>query len=219
MKKIGHFYKNLDIDKLIDVLNNWKPNLLHFFVDEVTKCVNGYNEINDEDVHFRTYLETLLLSGEFFLNLKEYFSINSYYILEITEDKAHVRIYEWRQVYILYCKTDKNYRLMHINCYPRKKVISILDTISDHDIRRIKAKDKDGTEYTIAPRKYYLQILDKHFEQEDYLYEANGEHLKHIKVLKNWPHYYHGHGHFNLGKKYYEKNYKEALELEHIEKI
>ena len=214
MKKIDHFYKNLDIDKLIDVLNNWKPNLLQYLVDDVTKCVNGYNEINDEDVHFRTYFETLLLSGEFFLNLKEYFSINSYYILETNEDIRSSE-YEWRQVYILYCKRDNNYRLMHIECTFHNHRISILDTITDHDIRRIKAKDKDGREYTIAPRKYYLQILDKHFEQEDYLYEANGEHLKHIKGLKNWPHYYHGHGHFNLGKKYYEKNYKEALELEH----
>ena len=48
MKKIDHFYKNLDIEKLISVLDNWtKPNLLHFLVDEVTKCVNGYNEKNN----------------------------------------------------------------------------------------------------------------------------------------------------------------------------
>ena len=45
MKKIDHFYKNLDVEKLIGVLNNWtEPNLLHYLADDVTKCVNGYNE-------------------------------------------------------------------------------------------------------------------------------------------------------------------------------
>ncbi|MDC0396459.1 hypothetical protein OAM18_05670 [Candidatus Pelagibacter sp.] len=221
MKKIDHFYKNLDIEKLIGVLDNWtKPNLLHFLVDEVTKCVNGYNEINDEEVFFRTYLEDLLRSGELFINLKEYFSINSYLTLELATSENHSNDI-WNQVYILYSKVDKKYRLMHINCQnrPPKYFISILDTITQHDIRRIKTTDKDGREYTVSPRDYYLQILDKHFEKEknDHL-KSTGEQLDCIK-FPNWPHYYQGCGHFNLGKKYYEKNNKEALELEHIEKI
>ena len=221
MKKIDHFYKNLDIEKLIGVLDNWtKPNLLHFLVDEVTKCVNGYNEINDEEVFFRTYLEDLLRSGELFINLKEYFSINSYLTLELATSENHSNDI-WNQVYILYSKVDKKYRLMHINCQnrPPKYFISILDTIIQHDIRRIKTTDKDGREYTMSPRDYYLQILDKHFEKEknDHL-KLTGEQLDYIK-FPNWPHYYQGCGHFNLGKKYYEKNNREALELEHIEKI
>ena len=221
MKKIDHFYKNLDIEKLIGVLDGWKePNLLHFLVDEVTKCVNGYNEINDEEVFFRTYLEDLLRSGELFINLKEYFSINSYLTLELATSENHSNDI-WNQVYILYSKVDKKYRLMHINCQnrPPKYFISILDTITQHDIRRIKTTDKDGREYTMSPRDYYLQILDKHFEKEknDHL-KLTGEQLDYIK-FPNWPHYYQGCGHFNLGKKYYEKNNREALELEHIEKI
>ena len=132
MKKIDHFYKNLDIEKLIGVLDNWtKPNLLHFLVDEVTKCVNGYNEINDEEVFFRTYLEDLLRSGELFINLKEYFSINSYLTLELATSENHSNDI-WNQVYILYSKVDKKYRLMHINCQnrPPKYFISILDRYS-----------------------------------------------------------------------------------------
>ena len=221
MKKIDHFYKNLDVEKLIGVLNNWtEPNLLHYLADDVTKCVNGYNEKNDEEVFFRTYLEDLLKSGELFINLKEYFSINSYFTLELATSENHKNDI-WNQVYILYSKVDKKYRLMHINCQnrPPKYFISILDTIIQHDIRRIKTTDKDGREYTMSPRDYYLQILDKHFEKEknDHL-KLTGEQLNYIK-FPNWPHYYQGCGHFNLGKKYYEKNNREALELEHIEKI
>ena len=219
MKKIDHFYKYLDVEKLISVLNNWtKPNLLHFIVDEVTKCVNGYNEINDEEVFFRTYMEDLLRSGELFINLKEYFSINSYFTLELATSENHKNDI-WNQVYILYSKIDKKYRLMHINCQnrPPKYFISILDTITQHDIRRIKTTDKDGREYNVSPRDYYLKILDKHFEKEknDH-FKLTGEQLDYIK-FPNWPHYYQGCGHFNLGKKYYEKNNKEALELDHIE--
>ena len=220
MKKIDHFYKNLDIEKLISVLDNWKkPNLLHFLVDEILKCVNGYNEINDdEEVFFRTYLKDLLQSGELFLNLKEYFVINSYYTLELATSANH-RNDKWNQVYILYCKIDKKYRLIHIDCEDVRGeyLIYILDTITDHDIRRIKTKDKDGREYTMSPRDYYLQILDKHFEKEknDY-FKITGKHLDYIR-FPNWPHYYRGCGHFNLGKKYYEKNHKEALKLEHKE--
>ena len=116
MKKIDHFYKNLDIEKLISVLDNWKkPHLLHFLVDEILKCVNGYNEINDDEEVFRTYLKDLLQSGELFLNLKEYFVINSYYTLELATSANH-RNDSWNQVYILYCKIDKKYRLIHIDC-------------------------------------------------------------------------------------------------------
>ena len=101
MKKIDHFYKNLDVEKLIGVLNNWtEPNLLHYLADDVTKCVNGYNEKNDEEVFFRTYLEDLLISGELFINLKEYFSINSYFTLELATSENHKNDI-WNQVYIL----------------------------------------------------------------------------------------------------------------------
>ena len=219
MKKIDHFYKNLSIEKLMNVLNDWtKPDPLHVLADKLTKCVNGYNEINDKEGFFITYLNDLLQSGELFLSLKEYFSINSYYTLEYTTSADHSDD-TWNQVYILYCKIDKKYRLMHIDCrkFLSENRISILDTITDHNIRRIKANDKDGREYTVSPRNYYYQILDKHFQKEkDDYFKETGEHLDYIS-LPHWPHYYHGCGHFNLGKKYYKENNKEALELEHVE--
>jgi len=39
MKKIDHFYKNLSIDKLIDVLNSWEPDSSGTMAHELTKCV------------------------------------------------------------------------------------------------------------------------------------------------------------------------------------
>ena len=71
MKKIDHFYKNLSIDKLIDVLNSWEPDSPGTMAHELTKCVKGYNNSNDEADYFEGYLWDILCSGEFFLNLKE----------------------------------------------------------------------------------------------------------------------------------------------------
>ena len=65
-RKITHFFKNLNINKLLNILNNWKPELVYDLAEKITKCVKGYNEINDEEEHFRNYLAPLIYSGEFF---------------------------------------------------------------------------------------------------------------------------------------------------------
>ena len=38
-RKIDHFYKNLNIDKLLNVLNNWKPELVYDLAEKITGCV------------------------------------------------------------------------------------------------------------------------------------------------------------------------------------
>ena len=65
-RKITHFFKNLNINKLLNILNNWKPELVYDLAEKITECVEGYNDINDKDGHFTMYLAPLIYSGEFF---------------------------------------------------------------------------------------------------------------------------------------------------------
>ena len=85
-RKIDHFYKNLNIDKLLNVLNKWKPELVYDLAEKITGCVKGYNDLNDEEEHFTNYLAPLIYSGGLFQKLKKYFKIISCYECIMYED-------------------------------------------------------------------------------------------------------------------------------------
>jgi hypothetical protein len=213
MKKIDHFYKNLSIDKLIDVLNSWEPDSPGGMAHELTKCVKGYNNSNDEADYFELYLWELLLSGEFFLNLKEYFTINSYYRNEINEKM-------WNMSYVLYCKKDKKHRLINNEACGSvaNDIFSILDTISDRDLKKIQKTFRyppiEFDSPTSHLHSYHMSILDGFIEKNyDSLFADKDQEDFFTKPKKP---YYFICGNFNLDKEDREDN-KEAIELEHVD--
>ena len=60
----------------MNVLNNWKPELVYDLADKITECVKGYNDFNDEVEYFRSYLAPLIYTGELFKKLKLHFEKN-----------------------------------------------------------------------------------------------------------------------------------------------
>ena len=214
MKKIDYFYQNLSIDKLIDTLNNLEPERPHIISEELTKCVEGYNNLNDDDELFNMYLSDALSSGQFFLNLKEYFTINHYYENIIYEQSL------WNDSYTLYCKKDKKHRLINTE-YTKSAandVFSILDSIEDQDFQKIQKE----FEYPIikelysptmyAYHSYHMSILDKYIEKE-YVEMFNDKDQGDFFTNPKKP-YYASCGNFNFDK----DEHKDALELEHVTK-
>ena len=201
-RKITHFFKNLNINKLLSILNNWKPELVYDLAEKITKCVKGYNEINDEEEHFRNYLAPLIYSGEFFLKLKPHFKIINWYDCMIYEDTM------WNEAYVLYCSKDKKYRL--INTEFRSNMhdsVFILDTITEKNYKKISDK-----------KDYYMKILDRYIEKEyDYMFKDKRIDDDFFKAKH--PPYYKTSGSLILSKSYYQSYHKEALVLDHVEKV
>ena len=172
-RKITHFFKNLNINKLLSILNNWEPELVYDLTEKITKCVKGYNEINDEEEHFRSYLVPLISSGELFQKLKPHFKVVNWYECIMYED------FLWNESYVLYCSKDKKYRL--INTEFRSNMhdsFFILDTITERNYKKITNK-----------KDYYIKILDRYVEKEyDFMFDD-----KHIDddffKAKNPPYY------------------------------
>ena len=75
-RKIDHFYENLNIDKLLNVLNKWKPELVYDLAEKITECVKGYTDLTDEEEHFKNYLAPLIYSRGLFKKIKKYIKIN-----------------------------------------------------------------------------------------------------------------------------------------------
>ena len=69
-RKINHFYKNLNINKLLNVLNNQKPELVYDLAEKIITCVKTYNDLNDTEEHFINYLAPLIYTGELFQKFK-----------------------------------------------------------------------------------------------------------------------------------------------------
>ena len=200
-RKINHFLKNLNINKLLSILNNWKPELVDDLAEKITKCVKGYNEINDKEEHFRGYLAPLISSGELFQKLKPYFKIIYCF---------HCTMYEetlWNDAYVLYCSKDKKYRL--INTEFRSNMhdsFFILDSIAEKNYKKI-----------INKKDYYVKILDRYVEKEyDFMFKNKNIDDDFFKA-KNPP-YYRPVKSLMLPKSYYQSYHKEALFLDHVEK-
>jgi hypothetical protein len=208
MKKIDHCYQNFDTNKFIKFIDDPENKKLSSaeFSKFVIKSINGYNYKNGNDEDFEGFLFLLIESGEFFTKIKKDFSINNYYMMNITDDGMWMN-----QAYSLYCKKDKFHRLICFE-YAGSAQINylLLDKIADNKIRKIrKYSEIEKRLITLRRHEIHLPILDK-FNEENYK-GLNDEVLE--------KHDWSPCGDFNFGKKFYEKNYKEALELEHIEKI
>ena len=200
-RKITHFFKNLNINKLLSILDNWKPELVYDLAEKITKCVKGYNEINDEEEHFRNYLAPLIYSGEFFLKLKPHFKIVSWYYCVMYEDTL------WNEAYVLYCSKDKKYRLINTECKSNMHdSVFILDTITEKNYKKILNK-----------KDYYMKILNRYVEKEyDDMFKDKRIDDDFFKA-KNPP-YYKPMRSLILPKSYYQSYHKEALVLDHVEK-
>ena len=200
-RKINHFYKNLNINKLLNVLNNWKPELVYDLAEKITTCVKGYNDLNDTEEHFINYLAPLIYTGELFQKFKPYFKILSSYSCIMYEDTL------WNEAYVLYCSKDKKYRL--INTEFRSNMhdaVYILDTISERNYKKISNKND-----------YYTKLLDEYVEKEyDYMFKDKRIDDDFFKA-KNPP-YYKPVRSLTLPESYYRSYHKEALILEHVEK-
>jgi|TARA_R110000772_G_scaffold214949_2_gene325427 hypothetical protein len=212
MKKINYFYQNLSIDKLIDILNSLESERPDLIVEKLTKCVKGYNNLNDEEEFFETYLSDVLTSGQFFLNFKEYFTINCYYENIIYEDRL------WNNSYTLYCKKDNKHRLINTEFTdsPANDVFSILDTVEDQDFKKIQKEFKYPIIKELYSSKmysyhsYHMSILDKHVEKE-YVEMFNDKDQGVFFTNPKKP-YYKSCINFNWDK----SDHKEANELEHV---
>ena len=125
MKKIEHLYNNFNINKFLDLVTSYKDAIAGDFADLIIKCIDGYNEKNDEEELFKYYLEELLKTGEFFIKLKKYFIIKEYFISVVVEQ------FLWNEAYVLFCKKDKKYRLIiaHHGSHSGQDCIYILKTI------------------------------------------------------------------------------------------
>ena len=200
-RKITHFFKNLNINKLLSILNNWKPELVYDLAEKITECVKGYNEINDKEEHFKSYLAPLLSSGEFFLKLKPHFRIISCYDCIMYEDTL------WNEAYVLYSSKDKKYRLINIEFRSNMHdSFFILDTTTEKKYKKISDK-----------KNYYMKILNIYIEKEyDYMFKNKGIDDDFFKD-KNPP-YYRSVKSLILPKTFYNTYHKEALFLDHIEK-
>ena len=200
-KKIDHFFKNLNINKLLNVLNNWKPELVYDLADKITECVKGYNDFNDEGEYFRSYLAPLIYTGELFKKLKLHFKITNCYSCIMYEDTL------WNEAYVLYCNKDKKYRL--INTEFRSNMhdaVHILDTITENKYKKISNKNN-----------YYMKLLDEYVEKEyDYMFKDKNVDDDFFKS-KNPP-YYKPTKSLILPASYYKSYHREALHLEHVEK-
>jgi hypothetical protein len=140
----------------LNVLNNWKPELVYDLAEKITECVKGYNDLNDEEEHFTNYLAPLIYSAGLFHKLKKYFKITSCYECIMYEDTM------WNDAFILYCSKDQKYRL--INTEKRSNMhdsVFILDTINEKNYNKISNK-----------RDYFMKILDKYVEKEyDFMFK------------------------------------------------
>ena len=201
-RKIDHFYKNLNIDKLLNVLNKWKPELVYDLAEKITECVKGYNDINDEEEHFTSYLAPLIYSGGLFQKIKKYFKIIKFYQCIMYEDHM------WNDAYVLYCSKDKKYRLINTELRANMHdAVFILDTITEKNYKKISNK-----------RDYFMKILDKYVEKEyDYMFKDKNIDDDFFKA-KNPP-YYTTVKSLLLDSSYYQSYHKEALFLEHVEKV
>ena len=200
-KKIDHFYKNLNINKLLKVLNNWKPELVSNLAEKVTECVKGYNEINDEEEHFKNYLEALIYSGELFQKIQPYFKIINWFQCIIYKDTL------WNDAYVLYCSKDKKYRLINTELKSNMHdSFFILDVITEKNYKKISNKNK-----------YYMKILDTYIEKEyDYMFKDKVVDDDFFKT-KNPP-YYRPVKSLILSKTFFQSYHKEALFMDHVEK-
>lgn len=200
-RKINHFFKNLDIEKLLNVLNDWEPELVYDLAEKITDCVKGYNDQNDEEEHFKNYLAPLIYTGELFQKLKPHFKIISNYICIMYEDTL------WNEAYVLYSYKDKKYRLINTELKSNlHDSVFILDVISDKNYKKIPNKNN-----------YFMKILDKYVEKEyDHMFKAKYVDDDFFRY-KNPP-YYKSIKSLILPLSYYRSNHKEALFLEHVDK-
>ena len=201
-RKIDHFYKNLNIDKLLSVLNDWKPELVYDLAEKITGCVKGYNDLNDEEEYFTSYLAPLISSGGLFQKLKKDFKIISYYECIMYEDTL------WNEAFVLYCYKDKKYRLINTELKSNMHdSVFILDIITNKNYEKISNK-----------RDYFMKILDKYVEKEyDFMFKDKNVDDDFFKA-KNPP-YYKPVKSLLLDSSYYQSYHKEALFLEHVEKV
>lgn len=200
-RKINHFYKNLNIKKLLDVLNNWEPELVYDLAEKITTCVKGYNDLNDEEGNFVSYLAPLIYSGELFQKIKPYFKIISCFDCIIYEDHL------WNEAYVLYCSKDKKFRI--INTEFRANMhdsFFILKTITEKNYKKISNKNN-----------YFMKILDQYIEKEyDYMFKDKRVNDDFFKT-KNPP-YYRSVKSLILPQSFYRSYYKEGMVLEHVER-
>lgn len=197
MKKINHAYKYFNLDKFLLLLKDCKhTSTREFIMDIIIPSIDGYNSSDDEDGYFQMYLEELVNTGEFFVKLKKYFTINHFYENCIYEDGY------WNAAFVLFCKKDKIHRLFNI-AYERNgnDEVYVLDAISDSKIKKVNDL-------------YHMKILDNHTKK---IWKDAEKSWDEVYKEFDSPKYTRVKN-FNYGKKFYEKHHSEGMQFEHKEK-
>ena len=188
MKKIDHLCSNFNIDKFLELIPTCKDFRASDFAELIIKCIDDYNDKDDEDELFIEYLEHLLKTGEFFIKLKKYFHIEEYFSSVVVEETL------WNEAFVLFCIKDKKYRLFITNygSVTTNDSIHIIDTTDKYDL------------------KISLIELNKFNKQYHDIDKKNGK----SEFNLNAPDFEISKPHTS-DEDYYNSHHKEALMMEH----